>query len=99
MAPVDPRRWCHCSQGAAQYKEKIKGAEIYLDDRVQELRAEGLENVVATAIQGDAADEIIDLACRTEKNLIAMTTHGRSGAGRSAASPRKPSSIRAIPCS
>ena len=69
--------------GPAPYVEKIKSeAETYLDGKVQALRAEGLENVIATAIQGDAAGEIIDLACRTERNLIAMTTHGRSGVGR-----------------
>jgi nucleotide-binding universal stress UspA family protein len=69
--------------GPAQYRDEIKGeAETYLDGKVQALRAEGLENVIATAVQGDAASEIIDLACRTDKNLVAMTTHGRSGVGR-----------------
>ena len=71
------------TQGPAPYIESVRGeAETYLDGKVQELQADGLEKVIATAIQGDAASAIIDLACRTEKNLIAMTTHGRSGIGR-----------------
>jgi nucleotide-binding universal stress UspA family protein len=71
------------AQGSGVYYEKLKGeAENYLDGKVQELRADGLEDVIATVIAGDSASEIIDLACRTEKNLIAMTTHGRSGVGR-----------------
>ncbi len=71
------------TQGPAPYIESARGeAQTYLDGKVEELQADGLEKVMATAIQGDAATEIIDLACRTEKNLIAMTTHGRSGVGR-----------------
>ena len=70
-------------QGPAPYIDSARGeAETYLDGKVQGLQADGLEKVIATAIQGDAASEIIDVACRTEKNLIAMTTHGRSGIGR-----------------
>ena len=69
-------------QGSELYREKLKReAQDYLDGKVQELCAEGWENVMATAIAGDAANEIIDLACRTENTLIAMTSHGRSGVG------------------
>jgi nucleotide-binding universal stress UspA family protein len=35
-----------------------------------------------TAIQGDPASEIIDLARETANSLIAMSIHGRSGIGR-----------------
>ena len=71
------------AQSPALYKDEMKReAENYLDGKVQELRAEGLENVITTAIQGDPASEIIDLGRKTENNLIAMTTHGRSGVGR-----------------
>ncbi|HVO91186.1 MAG TPA: universal stress protein [Terriglobales bacterium] len=70
-------------QSAAPFKEKLQSeAETYLNAKVQELRAEGLESVSTTAIQGDAASEIIDVACKTDNPLIAMSTHGRSGVGR-----------------
>ena len=56
-----------------------KEAETYLDGKVEELRAEGVTQVLSTAIAGDPAGEIIDLAQRTPKNMIAMSSHGRSG--------------------
>ncbi|MGN6733572.1 MAG: universal stress protein, partial [Candidatus Binatia bacterium] len=37
---------------------------------------------ISTAVLGDAASEIIDFARRTDNNLVAMSTHGRSGVGR-----------------
>jgi nucleotide-binding universal stress UspA family protein len=71
------------AQGPAQYHEELKKvAETYLDGKAAGLRAEGFDSVVATAIQGDPASEIIDLARQTPNNLIAMSTHGRSGIGR-----------------
>lgn len=69
--------------GPAVYREELKDvAEVYLEGKVAELQAEGFDRVVGTAIQGDDAGEIIDLAIRTPNNLIAMSTHGRSGIGR-----------------
>jgi nucleotide-binding universal stress UspA family protein len=59
-----------------------KEAETYLEGKCEQLRAEGLESVVTTAIEGDPAGEIIDLARKTSNNLVAMSTHGRSGVGR-----------------
>ena len=71
------------AQSTAQFNENIKSeAETYLDGKIQALRAEGLDNVISTAVLGDAATEIIDFAIRTENNLVAMSTHGRSGVGR-----------------
>ena len=71
------------AQGPAQYHEELKKeAETYLDGKVAGLRANGFDRVVATALQGDAAGEIIDLALSTPNDLIAMSTHGRSGIGR-----------------
>jgi nucleotide-binding universal stress UspA family protein len=67
-------------EALAQQREIIrKEAEIYLEGKVEELRAEGLDRVISTAIEGDPAGEIIDLAQRTPNNLIAMSSHGRSG--------------------
>jgi nucleotide-binding universal stress UspA family protein len=65
------------------FRESIKReATTYLDGKVDALRAEGLARVVATAIEGDAASEIIDIARKTPSNMIAMSSHGRSGVGR-----------------
>lgn len=67
-------------QTLGQQRETIqKEAETYLEGKVEELRAEGLDQVISTAIRGDPAGEIIDLAQRTANNLIAMSSHGRSG--------------------
>jgi nucleotide-binding universal stress UspA family protein len=69
--------------GPAVYRDELKDeAETYLEGKVAGLQAERFDRVLATAIQGDAAGEIIDLAIRTPNNLIAMSTHGRSGIGR-----------------
>jgi nucleotide-binding universal stress UspA family protein len=71
------------AQGAAQFREVMhKEAESYLEGKVESLRAEGLDHVIGTAIEGDAASEIIDLAAKTANSLIVMSTHGRSGIGR-----------------
>jgi nucleotide-binding universal stress UspA family protein len=71
------------AQGTQQFREAMsKEAEDYLDGRVQELRGDGLDRVIATALEGDPASEIIDLATKTENSLIVMSTHGRSGIGR-----------------
>jgi nucleotide-binding universal stress UspA family protein len=67
-------------QAVGQERQVIKKeAETYLEAKVEELRAEGLDRVVSTAIEGDAASEIIDLACKTPNNLVAMSSHGGSG--------------------
>ena len=71
------------AQGPAVFRDEIRSeATTYVDGKIDELRAEGLESLVATAIEGDAASEIIDIARKTPNNLIAMSTHGRSGVGR-----------------
>jgi nucleotide-binding universal stress UspA family protein len=71
------------AQGPTPYREAMqKEAELYLAGKVDQLRAEGLDRVIATAIEGDAAGEIVDIARRTDHNLIAMCSHGRSGIGR-----------------
>ena len=71
------------AQGAVQFREAAhKEAESYLEGKVESLRAEGLDHVIGTAMEGDAASEIIDLAAKTANSLIVMSTHGRSGIGR-----------------
>jgi nucleotide-binding universal stress UspA family protein len=67
-------------QALTQQREVIqKEAEEYLAGKVEQLRAEGLDQVISTAIEGDPAGEIIDLAQRTPDNLVAMSSHGKSG--------------------
>ncbi len=71
------------AQGAAVFREPlINEAKTYLDGMIEKLRAGGLEHVVATVIEGDAASEIIDTARQTPASLIVMASHGRSGVGR-----------------
>jgi len=57
----------------------------YLASKVEELRAQELPHVSSLLLEssaGGAAAEIIDLARKTPANLVAMSTHGRSGVGR-----------------
>lgn len=70
-------------QGPALFREAMrKETESYLADKAEQLRSEGLEHVLTSALEGDAASEIIDVARRTADNLLAMSTHGRSGVRR-----------------
>jgi nucleotide-binding universal stress UspA family protein len=56
-------------------------AVTYLADVATRLRAEGFEVEICSP-QGDVADEILAEAQRRDVDLIAMSTHGRSGLGR-----------------
>ncbi|HEY7317277.1 MAG TPA: universal stress protein, partial [Candidatus Binatia bacterium] len=63
--------------------ERIKGEVTdYLQAKVEELQAEGIEKVSFVAVEGKGPEEIIDLARKTANNMVAMSTHGRSGIGR-----------------
>ena len=60
-------------------------ATEYLSGKVAQFGAQGLPQVSFELIDGSAqgaAAEIIDLARKTTGNLVAMSTHGRSGMGR-----------------
>ncbi len=57
-------------------------AKEYLEKKAQELRAQGIDKISFELPDGSAAGKIIDLARETPDNLVAMTTHGRSGFGR-----------------
>jgi nucleotide-binding universal stress UspA family protein len=71
------------AQGASQVGAALRSeVESYLEGKVESLRAGGLAQVIGTALAGDAASEIIDLAAKTARSLIVMSTHGRSGIGR-----------------
>jgi nucleotide-binding universal stress UspA family protein len=63
----------------AKIKEEITD---YLQAKVEQLQAEGIEKVSFMAVEGRGPEEIIDLARKTTDNIVAMSTHGRSGIGR-----------------
>lgn len=54
-------------------------ASSYLDSKVQQLKREGLVDVLSVVLEGGAAEIIIELAKGSPNSLIAMCTHGRSG--------------------
>jgi nucleotide-binding universal stress UspA family protein len=54
-------------------------ARSYIDEKAAELKREGMKRVSSRFLEGESADQIIDLAKKTPGSLIAMSTHGRSG--------------------
>jgi nucleotide-binding universal stress UspA family protein len=62
--------------------ELSREAREYLDSKVKELLGQGLEHVRFEVPEGNAAEEVIKLAQSHKDSLIAMCTHGRSGAKR-----------------
>lgn len=62
--------------------ELKKEATSYLDSRVEQLKSEGLADVVPIVSEGEAAETIIELAKGAPNSLIAICTHGRSGVKR-----------------
>ncbi|MGZ9271631.1 MAG: universal stress protein [Candidatus Binatia bacterium] len=57
-------------------------ASDYLERKAAHLKRNGVANVSFVAKEGLSADEIIKFARETPANLIAMSTHGRSGVKR-----------------
>jgi nucleotide-binding universal stress UspA family protein len=56
-------------------------AKEYLDKIASRLRVSGIQTELVLR-QGNAAEEIVDLADKTSAGVVAMSTHGRSGIGR-----------------
>jgi nucleotide-binding universal stress UspA family protein len=54
----------------------------YLDEKVNQVKNEGLSDVVSFTAEGEPAEEIIEAAKGAPNSLIAMCTHGRSGMNR-----------------
>jgi len=54
----------------------------YLQGLEQKLRDDGVASVDHRIVRGSAANAIVDVAQETPDNLVAMTTHGRSGPAR-----------------
>ncbi len=57
-------------------------ANEYLEKKAAELKKAGVGKVTCVTKEGFAADEIIALGRKTADNLIAMSSHGRSGVKR-----------------
>ena len=57
-------------------------AAEYLHRTGQKLLRQGGSSVEERLLHGSPAEAIMDLARETPGNLVMMTTHGRSGAGR-----------------
>jgi nucleotide-binding universal stress UspA family protein len=68
------------------YEEFSKAAEAaameHLHGVKEELRGQGISRVEERLLHGNPASAIVDFARETPHNLVAMTTHGRSGVGR-----------------
>jgi nucleotide-binding universal stress UspA family protein len=62
-------------------KAEREGARSYLEKVAGGLKAQGI-NVSAVIAEGMAGDALVDYAHRQAVDLIAMSTHGRSGLGR-----------------
>ena len=54
----------------------------YLEQKAADLKRLGVAKVQCVTKEGLAADEIISLGRKTPDNLIAMSSHGRSGVRR-----------------
>lgn len=66
-----------------EYDQTVSAeAASYLDDLKTRLLQQGAASVETQLLHGPAADSITDLAASTRNNLVAMTTHGRSGVAR-----------------
>ena len=71
---------------AINFDELLAGvrdeAVEYLENKVAELKKQGLHKVSHVSKEGISADEIIAFGRATADNLIAMSSHGRSGVKR-----------------
>lgn len=60
------------------FTHMLSNADAYITKKARQLEEIGFQ-VKAYVVEGDAASSILKLAATTQVNLIAMTTHGRSG--------------------
>ncbi len=63
-------------------KEISEQAVNYLEGLADSLRQQGVTKVEQRIIRGPVDEVIVDVALETPDNLVAMTTHGRSGQAR-----------------
>lgn len=78
-ARSDARAAVEAAAKLTEREEKV--ADNYLSDLVSSWRAEGID-AECTVVEGAPAVKIIETAHSLDVDLIAMSTHGRSGLGR-----------------
>jgi nucleotide-binding universal stress UspA family protein len=76
-AVVPVQTWLGASSTSARWKEELEKASSYLESVRQQIS--GIGRVRTKVMWGTAADCIRDTADTEGADLIAMTTHGRSG--------------------
>jgi nucleotide-binding universal stress UspA family protein len=83
--PLLPVFGTHVANQKERWAEASAAVTGYLNEKAEQLRAEGMADVSSVLIDGsaeEAAAGILDLARKTPDNLVAMSTHGKSGLGR-----------------
>ena len=81
--PIGPSEESSATPSYEEYAQIVGGeADSYLVDLKERLTQQGASPVETQLLHGPPADCIVDLATTTANNLVAMTTHGRSGVGR-----------------
>lgn len=85
IPPVDPTGMSNpvatgitFEQAGRQDKLHLSRARRYLAGKVREVKALGIP-AEYRAVEGDPADNIMQIAKKAKVDLIVMTTHGRSG--------------------
>jgi nucleotide-binding universal stress UspA family protein len=78
LTEQDAAQLAHPENELDQIKTMVKK---YLDNVASRLKSKGLKVVIKIS-EGHAAEEIIKTAQEQKADLIAMSTHGRSGFGR-----------------
>ena len=80
---IGPTEVSRATPSYEEYARIVDGeAESYLAELRERLAQQGAAPVETQLLHGPPADCITDLASATANNLVAMTTHGRSGVGR-----------------
>jgi nucleotide-binding universal stress UspA family protein len=69
----------NCEHLAEEITQEAKG---YLEEKVRQLKKEGMESASSVLLEGNAAQEIVNIAKQTPESLAVMCTHGRSGLNR-----------------
>ena len=80
---IGPNELSRATHSYEDYINAVDGESMtYLAELTDRLIHQGAASVEAQLLHGPAANCIADLATATSNNLVAMTTHGRSGVGR-----------------
>ena len=80
---LGPAEGTHMAPSYEEYTASMDGTSgAYLSDLKERLSQQGVASVETQLLHGPAAEAIADLSAATPNNLVAMTTHGRSGVSR-----------------